>query len=185
MQSQTAGEFAVEPDADQPGRRAQRPRHLGRREEDPHANDFADDEGDVFAFGSASFMAVPDPTMRLPDDLSLDLPPPLQTLSVPLAERAGCRRVEPGVVVLERSPDGLNSSNTVNGGLIALAVEEAAVSQSPGHTLSVLDVRYLQPVRLGPVTAAARTRRGLCRVEVHDHGSQDRLAATATARLFA
>jgi acyl-coenzyme A thioesterase PaaI-like protein len=103
---------------------------------------------------------------------------------VPLADRAGCRRVEPGVAVLERSEDGLNAANTVNGGLIALAVEEAAVSQSPGHTLSVLDVRFLQPVRHGPVTARARTRTNVCQIEVLDHGSNDRLAAIATSRLF-
>ncbi|HVC69342.1 MAG TPA: hotdog domain-containing protein [Acidimicrobiales bacterium] len=146
--------------------------------------DFADDDGDVFAFGSASFMAVHDPTVRLPDVLSFDLPAPTQTLSVPLADRARCRRVEPGVVVLERSEDGLNAANTINGGLIALAVEEAAVSGSPGHTLSALDVRFLQPVRNGPVMAQARTHQGLCQVEVHDHGSHDRLAAIATTRLF-
>ncbi len=146
--------------------------------------DFADDDGDLFAFGSASFMAVHDPTVRLPDTLSFDLPPPMQTLCMPLADRAGCQCVEPGVVVVECSEDGLNAANTMNGGLIALAVEEAAVSRSPGHTLSALDVRFLQPVRNGPVTAQARTRQGLCQVEVHDHGSHDRLAAIATARLF-
>jgi acyl-coenzyme A thioesterase PaaI-like protein len=146
--------------------------------------DFADGTGDIFAFGSASFMAVPDPTMRLPETLSFDLPPPMQTLSVPLAERAGCRRLEPGTAVIERSEDGLNASNTMNGGLIALAVEEAALSLSPGHTLCVLDIRYLQPVRHGPVTATARLRDGLCPVEVRDQGSHDRLAALATTRLF-
>jgi acyl-coenzyme A thioesterase PaaI-like protein len=147
--------------------------------------DFADDDGDVFAFGSASFMAVHDRSLRLPDALSFDLPAPTQTLSVPLADRAGCRRVEPGVVILERSEQGLNAANTVNGGLIALAVEEAAVSQSPGNSLCALDVRFLQPVRHGPVTAQARTRAGLCQIEVRDHGSHDRLAAIATGRLFA
>jgi acyl-coenzyme A thioesterase PaaI-like protein len=88
------------------------------------------------------------------------------------------------VVVLERSEDGLNAANTMNGGLIALAVEEAAVSRSPGHTLCLLDVRFLQPVRHGPAIARARTSEGLCQIEVHDHGSHDRLAAIATARLF-
>jgi acyl-coenzyme A thioesterase PaaI-like protein len=146
--------------------------------------DFADDDGDVFAFGSASFMAVHDRTLRLPDALSFDLPPPVQTLSVPLADRAGCRRIEPGVVLLERSEQGLNAANTVNGGLIALAVEEAAVSQSPGHTLCALDVRFLQPVRKGPVRARANTRTGLCQIDVRDQGDHDRLAAIATARLF-
>jgi acyl-coenzyme A thioesterase PaaI-like protein len=146
--------------------------------------DFADDDGDIFAFGSASFMAVHDPTLRLPEALGFDRPPPMQTLSMALADRAGCRRVEPGVVVLERSEDGLNAANTVNGGLIALAVEEAALSRSPGRTLSVLDVHFLQPVRNGPVTARAQTRTDVCQIEVHDHGSHDRLAAIATARLF-
>jgi acyl-coenzyme A thioesterase PaaI-like protein len=146
--------------------------------------DFADESGEIFAFGSASFMAVPDPTMRLPDTLSFDLPPPAQTLSVPLADRAGCRQAAPGVVVLERSDDGLNSSNTMNGGLIALAVEEAAVSRSPGHGLCLLDLRFLQPVRTGPVTADARTRDAVSRIEVRDAGNRNRLAAIATARLF-
>jgi acyl-coenzyme A thioesterase PaaI-like protein len=147
--------------------------------------DFADDDGDIFAFGSASFMAVHDRTLRLLDALSFDLPAPMQTLSVPLADRAGSRRVEPGVVVLERSEQGLNAANTVNGGLIALAVEEAAVSQSPGHTLCALDVRFLQPVRNGPVVVRASTHLGLSQIEVRDHGSHDRLAAIATGRLFA
>lgn len=146
--------------------------------------EFTDDDGDTFAFGSASFTAAPDPTVRLPDTLSFDLPPPMQVLSVPLAERARCERAGPGVASLARSEDGLNSSNTVNGGLIALAVEEAALSQSPGLTLCVLDVRYLRPVRTGPVVATARTRAGLSQVEVRDRGSQDRLAAIATARTF-
>ena len=146
--------------------------------------DFSDDEGEVFAFGSASFMAVPDPSVRLPDDMSFELSPPAPTLSVPLGDRAGCRRVEPGLVLLELAEDGRNSSDTMNGGLLALAVEEAAVSQSPGTTLCALDVRYLQPVRRGPVLARARTRHGLCQIEVRDRGNDERLAAMATARLF-
>lgn len=146
--------------------------------------EFVDGDDDVFAFGSASFMAVPDPDLRMAGTLRFDLPPPMQTLSVPLAERAGCRRVGPGEALLARSEDGLNSSNTVNGGLIALAVEEAALSLSPGDTLCALDVRYLQPVRVGPALARARTRHGLSQVEVRDRAVHDRLAAIATTRTF-
>jgi hypothetical protein len=47
-------------------------------------------------------------------------------LRVPFAQRARCERREPGVAVLHRSEDGLNSAGTINGGLVALAVEEAA-----------------------------------------------------------
>lgn len=146
--------------------------------------EFTDGDGDTFAFGSASFMAAPDPAVRLPDHFAVDMPRAARTLSVPLAERAGCRREGPGLAVLDRSEDGLNSSNTVNGGLIALAVEEAALSMSPGRSLCVLDVRYLQAVRVGPAVARAHTRAGLSRVEVRDRGARDRLAAVATARVF-
>ncbi len=146
--------------------------------------EFSDDEGDVFAFGSASFMAAPDPAARLPETFGFDLPPSVPRLTVPLAERARCARTGPGQVVLARSEDGLNSSNTVNGGLIALAVEEAALSLSAGRTLCVLDVRYLQPVRVGPAVATALSRDGLSRVEVRDRAADDRLAAVATARTF-
>ena len=146
--------------------------------------EFAEDNDETFAFGSASFMAVPDPDLRLPEGLRLDLPPPTQTLTVPLAERAGCVRTAAGEATLVRSEDGLNSSNTVNGGLIALSVEEAALSRSPGRTLSVLDVRYLQPVRVGPAVATAQTRGGVSQVEVRDRGAHDRVAAIATTRVF-
>ena len=79
---------------------------------------------------------------------------------------------------------GSNSSNTVNGGLIALVAEEAALSLSPGATLSSLNLRYLRPVRIGPAVATARTRSGLGQVEVRDAGCDDRLSVLATVRYF-
>ena len=45
------------------------------------------------------------------------------------------------MAVLPRSEDGLNSSNTVYGGLIALAVEEAVLSLADGQTLCSLALR--------------------------------------------
>lgn len=89
------------------------------------------------------------------------------------------------MAVLSRSEDGLNSANTVNGGLIALAAEEAALSLSPGSTLCSLGIRYLQPVRTGPVVATANQDHGLGLVELRDSGNGDRLAAIATTRAFA
>ena len=88
------------------------------------------------------------------------------------------------MAVLPRSDDGLNSSNTVNGGLIALVAEEAALSLSPGATLSSLSLRYLRPVRVGPAVATAHARSGLGQIEVRDAGSDDRLSVLATARYF-
>jgi hypothetical protein len=63
-------------------------------------------------------------------------------------------------------------------------VEEAVLSLLPGETLSSLHLRYLQPVRVGPAVATAVVRGGLGRVELRDRGRDDRLAVTATTRVF-
>ena len=88
------------------------------------------------------------------------------------------------MAVLPRSDDGLNSANTVNGGLIALAIEEAVLSATPQTTLSSMALRYLRPVRLGPAIATAKVRNGLGQVEVRDAGSDDRLAVYAVTRTW-
>jgi acyl-coenzyme A thioesterase PaaI-like protein len=129
-------------------------------------------------------MSAPDPAAKLPSALSVDARPQAVRLSMPLAERAGCERQDPGVAVLPRSEDGLNSANTVNGGLIALAAEEAALSLTLGETLCSLGLRYLQAVRVGPLVATARVHDGLGQVELRDSGAENRLSVTATVRTF-
>jgi acyl-coenzyme A thioesterase PaaI-like protein len=148
--------------------------------------DFTDQLGRPVAFGTASFMAVPDPSVMMPRE---HLAPsaterPVGRLSRPFAERARCERLAPGVALLPRSDDGLNSANTVNGGLIALAIEEAVLSATPQTTLSSMALRYLRPVRLGPAIATAKVRNGLGQVEVRDAGSDDRLAVYAVTRTW-
>ncbi|WP_436791470.1 hotdog domain-containing protein [Yinghuangia sp. YIM S10712] len=120
--------------------------------------EFVTESGEPVAVCGASFMAQPDTSKRLP--VLSETMPVTGRLSVPLAERAGCVRREPGVAVLPRSEDGTNASNTVNGGLIALATEEAVLSLVPGDTLSSLGLRYLAAVRTGPAVATARIRGG-------------------------
>ncbi len=146
--------------------------------------EFTSEHGEPLAVGAASFMSAPDSAARLPSELSVDRSAPEEPLRVPLAERAGCERGEPGTALLPRSEDGLNASNSVNGGLIALAVEEAVLSLAPGDTLSSLGVRYLQAVRVGPALATARIHAGLGLVELRDCGNDNRLAVTATTRTF-
>jgi len=146
--------------------------------------EFADADGEPFGFSSGSFMVAPDTTLRPPQLTSLDITPWAPPLSMPLAERADCKRLEPGMAVLHKSEDGLNSAKTVHGGLLALAAEEAVLSLCPGRTLSSLALRYLHPVRVGPAVATASVADGLGRVELRDAGSGDRLAVTATARVF-
>ncbi len=146
--------------------------------------DFADQAGNEIAFGTASFMAVADPAITFPPEHLAMRTTRRRAgrLRVPFAERAGCVRQEPGVAVLPRSEDGLNSAGTVNGGLIALAIEEAVLSATPGATMSSMALRYLRPVRVGPAVATADLLEGLGRVEVRDGGSEDRLAVYAVTR---
>lgn len=138
--------------------------------------------GAPLGFGAASFMIAPDPAVRLPDGLSVDMPAAPGRLEVPLAERAGCVRREPGTVLLPRSEEGLNSSNTVHGGLLALAAEEAVLSLAPGATLGSLALRYLQAARVGPIVATADLRCGVGRSVLRDAGNADRVTVAATAR---
>lgn len=147
--------------------------------------EFSDDDGRPVGFGTASFMVAPDPALRIPDLSGTELRIPGDVrLSKPLAERAGVVTRAPGVVALPRTDDGLNASNTVNGGLLALTVEEAALSAQPGATLESIALRYLQPVRHGPAVATASVLDGLGRVEVRDEGNENRLSVLATTRAF-
>ena len=146
--------------------------------------EFSTASGEPVGFSASSFMAAPDTTLRMPSVTSLDGISAAPALAVPLADRAGCKRQEPGVAVLPRSEDGLNSSNTVNGGLIALAIEEALLSLAPGTTLCSLALRYMQPVRVGPAVATATLTAGLGQAELRDAGNGNRLSVTATARTF-
>jgi acyl-coenzyme A thioesterase PaaI-like protein len=146
--------------------------------------DFLDERGEAFAFSGSSFMAAPDTSVTLPLPASIDRPPREPTMTLPLADRAGCKRQQPGTAVLPRTEDGLNGVGTIHGGLLALAAEEAVLSLAPGETLSSLGLRYLQPVRVGPAVATATISAGLGRVELRDSGREDRLAVTATTRTF-
>jgi acyl-coenzyme A thioesterase PaaI-like protein len=149
-------------------------------------SEFMDSSGTVFAFSTGSFMAQPDVTLVAPTFTTMrlvtaDVPP----LAVPLGERARVARVAPGVAELPISDEGLNSSKTMHGGLIAMAAEEAALSLAPaGSTLSSLGISYLSPVRTGPAIATATGGNGLYRAEVRDAGIDGRMAALATARTF-
>lgn len=146
-----------------------------------------DGDGVPLGFAHATFMAAPNPSLRMPTvvrDEGLLRPHPPR-LDVPFAERAGSERVGPGVATIPMRPDGLNASGTLNGGLLALVVEEAALSAAPdGATLSSMTMRYAQPVRIGPAVAEAHVRSGLGDVVVRDAGRDGRLAVIATTRTF-
>jgi len=149
--------------------------------------DVTDGDGGAVGFAHATFMAAPNPSLRMPTivrDEGLSAPHPPR-LEVPFAQRAACERVAPGVAAIPMRPDGLNASGTLNGGLLALVVEEAALSADPASAgLASLAMRYAQPVRVGPAVARAEVRGGLGNVAVRDTGRDDRLAVIATTRSF-
>jgi acyl-coenzyme A thioesterase PaaI-like protein len=142
---------------------------------------WADDaDEDLVAVAHAMFVTSPRPADAAVVDLcDLDRPSSVP-LSSPVAERAGLRHVSPGVVELEHRPDVLNISGAMQGGLVALLAEEAALSASPDATWATsLEVRFLRAFREGPARAVAtRLSQDLYQVEVMDI-VLDRLGAVA------
>jgi acyl-coenzyme A thioesterase PaaI-like protein len=146
--------------------------------------DFLDDGGRLVGFGSGSFMAIPDPKWTAPplDDVLVRFGEPRGNLVEPLTERIGSERVEPGTVVLPCTPAVHNASQAINGGMLAVAVEEATLSADPtARWVESIHLRYLRSIRVGPAVARADVHYGMGRVEVHDAGT-DKIAAIATTR---
>ena len=148
--------------------------------------DFADGHERVLGRASGLFVVSPDPGARMPAGVNPvdQLAEPGGALRVPLADRVGCVRRSAGEAALPRRDDGLNAAGTVNGGLLALVVEEAVLGALPGTTLASLAMRYLRPVRVGPAVATAVVHGSLAEVTVHDEGRDDVVAVAATARVF-
>ena len=144
------------------------------------------DRGASLGVAHATFMAAPNPSLRMPTIVRDEglLRPHAATLAVPYAERAGCERLAVGTASIPMRPDGLNAAGTLNGGLLALVVEEAVLSATPGTSLASLSMRFVRPVRVGPAIAQAEVRGGLGDVAVRDHGRDDQLAVIATTRTF-
>lgn len=143
--------------------------------------DLADEEDRPIGVAHASFVAAPDTELRFDGDIEMRSG---ALLDRPFAERAGCVRVAPGTARLPRPPDGGNSAGTLNGGLLSLVAEEAALSATDARGLSHLALRYLRPVRRGPAVARAEIVGEVANIEIHDEGDGDRLAVIATAHLW-
>lgn len=101
----------------------------------------------------------------------------------------------PGVVMLSVDQRLRNPWGILHGGASAVALDAAArslvmgrpsVDPTPDAVVSDLVVHYLSPGRVGPVvaTAVSAGRNGaehLVRIDVRDHGADDRLMALSTA----
>ena len=146
--------------------------------------DFRGDDGRLVGFGNASFMAIPNPEFTAPaiDDVLERFAQPMGRLPVPLVERIGCVRTGPGTTLLPCTPIVHNGSKAINGGLLAVAVEEAALSGDPGASrIESLHIRFLRAIRVGPAVVTADVHHGMARVEVVD-ASSGAVAAIATTR---
>lgn len=149
--------------------------------------DFYGDQGEHLGFGHSMFMALPDPNFSLPPGdwaVRRFAERRGELLAQPLAQRVGCATSEPGRAVLPKQRNIGNTTGAINGGILAVPIEDAALSAAPpGASLASLLIRYLRPVREGPAVAVADVEGDLARVEVFD-GQGDALSISATARLF-
>ncbi|WP_238430170.1 PaaI family thioesterase [Frankia nepalensis] len=104
-------------------------------------------------------------------------------LALPLAERIGARIVAPGTAEVPRRPDGLNAAGAIQGGLVAVGAEEAAMSLADRPVvLESLTVRYLRPIMIGPARAVAEGHGSLAVIHTTDAGT-GKLSIVTTARL--
>jgi uncharacterized protein (TIGR00369 family) len=97
-----------------------------------------------------------------------------------------------GAIEMEVTPQVVNSSGALQGGLMATLIDlvagtvllEGELGPQRGTT-SDMFITFLDAARVGPVRATAQVlRRGkrtaVVRVDVHDRGAQDLYVATAT-----
>ena len=103
-------------------------------------------------------------------------------LEVPFAERANARRLGPGIAEVPRSEEALNPVGSIQGGLVALAAEEAVLAARPDQVLVSLDMRYLRSFKNGAAHAVAAVDGDLARIRITEGGPDGRLGTIATAR---
>jgi acyl-coenzyme A thioesterase PaaI-like protein len=148
--------------------------------------DFSDESGVALGYGHALFMATPNPQFSLPagDWVFKGFAAPWPGLKLPLAERIGCERTAPGKAALPWSRDLQNATKAINGGLLTVLVEEAALSAVPvGRSLSSMTMTYQRSIRTGPAIAHAHIEESMGRVEVID-AAKNELAAFASVQFF-
>ena len=149
--------------------------------------DIADGDERPLGFAHATFMAAPNPSLRMPtivrDEGLLRPHPPTPRGAVRRAgglrspRRRAWRRSRSGPTAsTPRAPSTAGSSRSSS--------RRRRCRRNPAPRLSSLSMRYAQPVRVGPAVGAADVRDGLGNVVVRDAGRDDRLAVIATTRTF-
>jgi acyl-coenzyme A thioesterase PaaI-like protein len=145
--------------------------------------------GELVATSLGTFLPSPRPADVAPDEFPAPIRSPgaQERAAATLGEQVGLRLLQPGVSEMSLRPDVANATQSLQGGMVALLGEAAALSATTAAAgyptvTETLDVHYLAAARVGPFRARARiltfdAGRGLVEVEVRDPGRDDRLVS--------
>ncbi len=154
------------------------------------------ESGRLYAEGVTTFTRIPRPTGDVVDPAALATPEriPSHPLDAPLHEVVGIERdaSRPGRVRLPLRDALRNPEGVLQGALVALIVEEAALhaaraARSDDVAVSELDLRYLAAASKGPIEGLADwigdPDQGMLRVELRDLGHAERRTTVAFVRV--
>jgi len=159
---------------------------------------FLEADGAPFGYGQTTFQRVRRPAGggTAEGNAPTGLPEVLDhfPLDRPLAEQAGMVMADAarGCVELPLGPSSLSPQGVMQGALVALVVEEAALAlaehgSSDPHAVTELDLRYLAAGRKGPIVSSAqwvaRREDGMIRIALRDAGHENRITAAGLARV--
>jgi len=139
-----------------------------------------DADGRLFAVGNAGFMASPNPDHEIADGFPLDTSDERFRLDVPFADRVGARRTGGGTATVPFHLDNVNATGAIQGGLVALAAEEALADLAQSALIESISLRYLRGFRGSAANATARIDGTLGRVEIVD--GEGRVGTLVTVR---
>lgn len=141
--------------------------------------ELVDDDGAVCGTGRMAFARIPGTATKASVEEVTEPRSAARTMEggspviEPIVDQCGMTAVGPGQIRFDKSPYVENSFGTVNGGVLALAAEAAAVSAAGGGHAQDLHIHYLEQIGDGPVGVTAEVvRHGdgahLCRVTIED-----------------
>lgn len=172
-----------------------RPLRVGSRSVVVEAALFVDSETAPCATGRMAFARIPGSSTAATIDPAPDSRPVTfameggNPLVDSIVNTCGMVLVGPGQLRFEKSDYVINSFGTVNGGVLTLAAEVAAVSAAGGGDALDLAIHYLEQIGDGPVAVTAEVMRDegshrLCAVRIEDR-STGRLVAVADVTVAA
>ncbi|MEZ5243500.1 MAG: PaaI family thioesterase [Acidimicrobiales bacterium] len=165
-----------------------RPLRVGARSIVVHA-EMRDDDGVLCGTGRMAFARIPGSATKAKVEDVTDPETPRfsmdggHPITDSVTERCGMEPVGPGQLRFDKTPYVENSFGTVNGGVLALAADAAAVSACGSGSARDLHIHYLEQIGAGPVGVTAEVIRDdesgyLCAVRIEDRADH-RLVAIA------